>query len=48
MIKELTDSTGFSLPDIVAALIGYATIEIAIIVAITIGLLSVAYTLTTD
>ena len=41
VIKEFTDSTGFSLPDIVAALIGCATVEIAMIIAIILGLLSV-------
>ena len=41
VIKELTDSTGFSLPDIVAALIGCATVEVAMIIAIILGLLSV-------
>ena len=40
VIKEFTDSTGFSLPDIVAALIGCGTVEIAMIIAIILGLLS--------
>lgn len=38
--KEFADSTGFSVLDIVAALIGCATVEIAMIIAISIGLLS--------
>ena len=38
--KEFADSTGFSVLDIVAALIGCATVEITLVVAITVGLLS--------
>ena len=40
-IKELTDSTGFCLPDIIAALIGCGTVEVAVIIGIILGLLSV-------
>ena len=40
LAKEFTDSTGFSVLDIVAALIGCATVEITMIIAISIGLLS--------
>ena len=38
--KEFADSTGFSVLDIVAALIGCATVEITLVIAITVGLLS--------
>lgn len=41
LIKELTDSTGFSVLDIVAALIGCATVELALLVGIVAGILSV-------
>ena len=41
LIKELTDSTGFSVLDIVAALIGCATVELALLVGIVAGVLSV-------
>lgn len=41
VIKELTDSTGFSVLDIVAALIGCATVELALLVGIVAGILSV-------
>lgn len=41
IIKELTDSTGFSVLDIVAALIGCATVELALLVGIVAGILSV-------
>ena len=40
IVKEGTDSTGFSLPDIVAALLGCATVEIAMVIAIAVGLLN--------
>lgn len=40
-IKELTDPTGFCLPDIVAGLIGCIPVEIAMILGIIVGLLSV-------
>ena len=41
VIKEFTDSTGFCLPDIIAALIGCGTVEVAMIIGIILGLLSV-------
>lgn len=41
LIKELTDSTGFSVLDIVAALIGCVTVELALLVGIVAGILSV-------
>ena len=41
LIKELTDSTGFSVLDIVAALIGCGTVEVAMIIGIIAGILSV-------
>ena len=40
-VKELTDSTGFCLQDIIAALIGCGTVEVAMIIGIILGLLSV-------
>ena len=41
VIKEFTDSTGFCLPDIIAGLIGCGTVEVAMIIGIILGLLSV-------
>lgn len=41
VIKEFTDSTGFCLPDIIAALIGCGTVEVALIIGTILGLLSV-------
>lgn len=41
VIKEFTDSTGFCLPDIIAALIGCGTVEVAMIIGTILGLLSV-------
>ena len=41
VIKEFTDSTGFCLPDIIASLIGCIPVEIAMILGIIVGLLSV-------
>ena len=41
LITEFTDSTGFCLPDIVAGLIGCIPVEIAMILGIIVGLLSV-------
>lgn len=41
VIKEFTDSTGFCLPDIIATLIGCGTVEVAMIIGIILGLLSV-------
>ena len=40
LAKEFADSTGFSVLDIVAALIGCATVEITLVIAISVGLLS--------
>ena len=41
VIKERTDSTGFSIPDIIAALLGCVTVEIALIIGTILGMLSV-------
>lgn len=41
VIKELKDSTGFSTPDIIAALIGCAIVEVTLIIGIIIGALIV-------
>ena len=41
VIKEFTDSTGFCLQDIIAALIGCGTVEVAMIIGIILGLLRV-------
>ena len=39
--KEFADRTGFSVLDIVAALIGCATVEVALLIGIVAGILSV-------
>lgn len=41
VIKELKDSTGFSTPDIIAALIGCAIVEVTLIIGIIVGALIV-------
>ena len=41
LVKEFTDRTGFSVLDIVAALIGCATVEVALLIGIVAGILSV-------
>ena len=41
LIKELTDSTGFSVKDIIAALIGCIIIEIPLLIGIIINILKV-------
>lgn len=38
VIKEFTDSTGFSLPDIVAAMLGCLLVEAAVLFGILIGI----------
>ena len=41
LVKELTDSTGFSVSDIVASLIGCATVEISLIIGTILLMLNV-------